>query len=46
MRRGIAWRAALVCTACSLLLLPLTAAAEPPYDSLNYSESTGEFRVT
>lgn len=47
MRRGIAWRAALVCTACSLLLpLTLTAAAEPPYDSLNYSESTGEFRVT
>lgn len=31
MRRGIAWRAALVCTACSLLLsLTLTAAAEPP----------------
>jgi len=47
MRRGIAWRAALVCTACSLLLLlTLTAAAEPPYDSLNYSESTGEFRMT
>ena len=45
MRRGIAWRAALVCTACSLLLT-LTAAAEPPYDSLELQRVDRRIPVT